>query len=456
MSQLPQSRHRVSIRRDSASKTKSAADGREDGSVVLHSTPSTSLLTLLAHLELMLGLGPGEPVENIGKRAGALSQSLPNPASGPFMAGSMSASPHSSTTPSISHNGSYTGPPSLNPLSHQGVPVPNTGVNTQRFNVPPNSALELALITLVLPYTPCLSIPIHPQRFLALLSLLPNDPSRPHPALLYILFAEAALILERQIPPPNAINPPVSLFSNFFSPAMPAPTTDREYLNHVRGSSGNLLERARKELDNGIRDVDRLFDLARASIGIARHLYSLGRFIEGWNIPVSKLVISCGLHRLTGNYFSPDGSFAQSPSLINPLPTPYGPAHHYPLADQYMTAFDGSRVPVLRMRPVVIPPARDEIDVAERTATFWAAKMQDWQAACGWGWTTSMADEECTTQWPWGWGTPEPKSGMGRPDHRYGLRDLHDPTSLYHQSPYPDSTYTLAVKSLAILHRTSQ
>lgn len=371
-------------------------------------------------------------------------------------ASSISTSPLSMTTPSISHSG----PPPLNLHSHRDIAVQGTRASTTStpmFDILPNSPLESALINLVLPHTPYLSMPLHPQRFLALLTLPALDPSRPHPALLYILFAEAVLILERQTPPPKPISPPMSLFSNIFTPAMPPPPLDRDYLlNHVRGMSLSLLERARVELDNGIRNVDRPFDLARASIGIARHLYSLGRFIEGWNIPVSRLVISCGLHRLTGNHFSTDGSFVQPASAINPLPKPYAPAHHYSLAHQQMTAPGGQLLPVLRMRPVILPPARDEIDVAERTATFWAAKMQDWEAGTGWGWTTSMADDECTTQWPWGWGVPEPKSGMGRPDDRYGIRDLHDPSSMAHQSLFPDTTYTLALKSLALLHRASQ
>lgn len=401
----------------------------------------------------MVGLAPGEPIQNLSTRA-TVSQSLPKTVNGaPFLGGSISTSPLSSTTPSISH----TGPPPLSLHSHRDFTAQSSGVGSQRLDIPPNSSLESALVNIVLPHTPYLSMPLHPQRFLALLSLPAHDPSRPHPALLYILFAEAVLVLERQTPPPNPICPPMSHFSNIFPPAMPTPPSNTEaLLSHVQGMSPTFLERARVELDNGIRNVDRPFDLARASIGIARHLYSLGRFIEGWNIPVSKLVISCGLHRLTGNHYTIDGTYDHSLTTINPLPQPYAPAHHYSLGIQQMTTADGSQVPILRMRPVIIPPARDEIDVAERTATFWAAKMQDWQAGCGWGWSTSMTDDECTTQWPWGWGVPEPKSGIGRLDERYGIRDLHDPASLAQQSPFPDSTYTLALKSLALLHRASQ
>lgn len=44
-----------------------------------------------------------------------------------------------------------------------------------------------------------------------------------------------------------------------------------------------------------------------------------------------------------------------------------------------------------------------------------------------------------------------------RPEQpRHGIRDLHDPSSSLHTSPIPDTTYVLAIKSLALLHRASQ
>lgn len=331
-------------------------------------------------------------------------------------------------------------------------------LNATPLDIPPNSTLEFALISLILPYTPYLLMPVHPQRFLTLLGLPANDPSRPHPALLYIMFTEAVLVLERGTPLPKAPRPPYSLFPQACIPPMPHLPTDLEELRrHMAGRAPLLLERARTELDNGIRNVDRPFDLVRAAVGIARHLYSLGRFIEGWNIPVSRLTISCGLHRLTGNYTSPDG-YMQSPSgLTNPMPASYAHADKYPRPIQHMKSPDGSTFPILRMRPVILPPARDEIEVAERNATFWAAKMQDWAAGVGWGWTIALADEECTTEWPWGNGIPEAKSsaGISRPDHRSGIRELYDMRGMGH-TVFPETTYALALKSVALLHRASQ
>jgi hypothetical protein len=334
---------------------------------------------------------------------------------------------------------------------------PTPQVNSGQWDVPQNSALELALISLVLPYTPYLLIPVHPERFIALLSLPPHNPSRPHPALLYILFTEAVLILERGTPLPRTPRLPYSLFPHNQTPRTPNPPTDTHVLRqHMQGRSTALFERARSELENGIRNVDRPFDLVRAAIGIARHLYSLGRFIEGWNIPVSRLIVSCGLHRQTGNFVSPDGFVATSPGSTNPLPQPYAPAHFYPQAAQSMTSPDGAQYPILRMRPVILPPARDQIEVAERSATFWAAKMQDWAAGIGWGWSIAMSEDECTTEWPWGTGVPEPRPSHTRSDNRSSIRALHDPILMAQQPHVSETTYTLAVKSVALLHRASQ
>jgi hypothetical protein len=185
-------------------------------------------------------------------------------------------------------------------------------------------------------------------------------------------------------------------------------------LAHVGGRGTDLLERARTELDNGIRSVDRPFDLARAAVGIARYLYSLGRFIEGWNVPVARLIVSCGLHRNIGTVVPP--SHELDHGIIG---AKY--AHSYQYSHSNIIAPGGSvlsdQAPILRVRPVILPPARDEIDVAERVMAFWAAKAQDWAAGIGWGWSLGLADDECTTQWPWGPGTVE----VG-PDRRKTMR----------------------------------
>ena len=276
------------------------------------------------------------------------------------------------------------------------------------IDIPPHSTLEATLINVILPHTPYLLMPIHPQRFLALLSLPPDDPARPHPALLYIMFADAVQILEKGVPAKILPPPPQAYFPNSFAPLMPPHNPDDAWvLQHVGGMSGAFLERARVELDKGIRNVDRLFDLTRATVGIARRLISEGRFIEGYTMPVSRILISCGLHRQTGVIVPPDGVL-DGPG--DPMPKPYASPYHYRHANSAMETSSG--YPILRMRPVVLPPARDEIEIAERVMTFWAVKYQEWEMSVGWGWSVSLADEECTTMWPWGWGVPEVSTGV--------------------------------------------
>ncbi|KAK4688000.1 hypothetical protein P7C73_g2109, partial [Tremellales sp. Uapishka_1] len=346
-------------------------------------------------------------------------------------------------------------PPTVSLHSHETLQQPTASINTFAAEILPNSPLESALIDLVLPYTPFLLMPLHAERFRALLRLPVTDSRRPHPALLYILFAEAVRILEKDTPLPTTPPPPASLFPNqtYSSPSLPSfsANVDRAYLlQHVQGSSLGLLERARSELDQGIRNVDRMFDLVRAAIGIARYLYSLGRFIEGWNIPMARLLVSCGLHRQTGLIVPPDGNHDGSVDLV---PKHY--ATQYPHSQPTAPVVPGqSTFPVLRMRPVILPPPRDSIELAERVQTFWAAKVQDWEAGIGWGWSTSLPDRETTTEWGWGWGPAEVKP-LKHPITQFTIQDLHDPSSLLHSVPEPDTTYVLAIKSLALLHRSS-
>ena len=389
----------------------------------------------VAELEAFLGLAPNEPISNVKHRV-----SFGEPFD--FSKSSNSISPPIKLSPS-SHTSSFSGSskqaPPLSLHSYRDLPSSQPALNAHHSSeVPPHSSLEMALVQLVLPHTPHLMIPLHPQRFIAQLSLSSGDPGRPHPALLYILFAEAVNILEKHVPAPKPPRPPVSIFPQLLTPPMPSPPDYTNLLPIVQGMGPVYLERARKELDNGIRNVDRPFDLVRASIGIARYLYAMGRFIEGWNIPVSRLLISCGLHRMSGAFVAPDGDGVHHDSMDSTgnsvasgeihidtitnanaktdpyLPLPYPPAHQYINTSTYMTGPDGRKYPITRMRPVIIPPPRDEIELAERVMTFWAAKMQDWEAGCGWGWSLSMADDECTTEWGWGWGSVEVGQGQCR------------------------------------------
>ncbi|WWC86277.1 uncharacterized protein L201_001150 [Kwoniella dendrophila CBS 6074] len=423
----------------------------------------------VAELEACLNLRPNDPVppkfqhSNSSSSQQHLVHYPPPPPlqathSASFESRSQSSSSIASPSSAMPNMGNDASNFSL--VSHIDVTNPMPGLNTSRTDIPPNSALELALIQFVLPFTPFVGLPVHSARFLALLTLPSHDPRRPHPALLYILFAQAVRLIELNRPPPRMPPLPQGMFAQSFTPPPTPPNMDKNLiLAQVGGTSLLLLERARMELDRGIRNVDRSFDLTRAAIGIAFMLYSMGHFIEGWNIPVSRLLISCGLHRITGTYIPPEGGSGIDPDLI---PKPYAPAHQYahshsynhpsnPFSNKTQPELD---FPIIRMRPIIIPPARDEIELAERIATFWAAKMQDWEAGIGWGWSTSLADDLCTTEWGWGWGPVETKSLAGNTE-KYNIGDLFDPSSTIHSSPTPDTTYILATKSVALLHRAN-
>jgi hypothetical protein len=345
------------------------------------------------------------------------------------------------------------------------------GTNLTTINIPPNSALELGLINVILPYTPYISIPLHASRFLALLSLPAGHPSRPHPALLYVLFAEAVRVVEGNVPLPQPKALPPGLFGLSQTPIITAPHVDRTQLyNQVHGTSLSLIERAQHELNEGIRNVDRPFDLVRAALGISRYLYTLGRFIEGWNIPVARLAITCGLHRLTDAVVPPDATPAAlvSNPILDAMPLPYGNTTYYSQRQQLLSPPQPSQ-PVLRKAPVILPPPRDAIDVAERSATWWAVKTMDWSASVGWGWVGALNDAESTSELPWGWGIPV--VGLSTPKKEqlltaqeklqnlrsapYVLHDLFDTTSPLHLESKPESTYALSVASLCLLQRAS-
>ncbi|KAK8865941.1 hypothetical protein IAR55_001090 [Kwoniella newhampshirensis] len=421
--------------------------------------PKTVMLEeRVTELEALLKLRPGQnlPRGSYSDQSAVGYTELSTPSEHSMSIEARLNSAESHHTPPFFGNQGGPGPPVVSLLSFRDMPPNMAAVNTAVADVPPNSHLEMALIQVVLPYSPHLLMPVHPARFLTLLALPPNNPNRPHPAFLYILFFEAVRVLEKQVPLPNLPPPPPSLFPPSFDPPIPPPCLAPDYiLSQVGGTSASLLERARTELDEGIRNVDRPFDLARAAIGIARAMYSLGRFIEGWNIPVMRLVTSCGLHRITGEFVPPAGSSVSGTGGPELMPPQYAPSYQYRHPHVPVHISPGQQpFPILRMKPVIIPPARDEIEVAERVMTFWAAKKQDWESGIGWGWSMGLADEQVTTKWAWGWGQVEVRH-PNSPAQQFSICDLYDPMSPMHSSPEADTTYVLALKSAALLHRAS-
>jgi hypothetical protein len=226
------------------------------------------------------------------------------------------------------------------------------------------------------------------------------------------------------------------------------PPPHPEWVHHVRAQGDKLphvlFERARRELECGIRAVDRPYDLVRASIGISRYLYSVGRFIEGWNVPCTRLVVSCGIHRITNpivispetavgrdrkmsaSYMATDqggpspptstisfGGSSDHVASFSSLGIAQGhgsgsASSHTPASTAADAGGRGSgnlavdlQAPTkLRMKPVIIQPPRDPFELAERIQTFWAIKAMDWAACVGWGWTGSLADSDVQTVWP--------------------------------------------------------
>ncbi|WVQ70943.1 hypothetical protein IAR50_000468 [Cryptococcus sp. DSM 104548] len=394
--------------------------------------PRNVLLEERIHeLESMLGIrksSSARPSISASNFSGYSTDS--GPSSDPYIAGEpLHSGPSRISTPYTSAQPRTMPPPLSSASPHMDL------------DIIPGSSIELALIQYILPYTPHLLIPVHPERLLSELSLAGHDPSRPHPALLYVLFSEAVRHLEAGIPPTSLPTPPY-LFPPSLTPPIPAPSLPPDaLLNHLAGTAPLLLERARHELEVGMRQVDRVFDLARAAVGIARGLYVQGSV---W--------ASSDIRRV---HSPPPPPPHPQPSTTPPtqsqkhLPPPYAPEQDYPHAHTYNRPSIGQ--PPLRMKAVLIPPARDEIEVAERVMTFWAAKRQLWTMSVGWGWPDMVPDGECTTEWPWGWGHVE----AGVMSERYSSTDLFDPSSAMHTSAQIDTTYTLATKSTALLARAS-
>lgn len=314
-----------------------------------------------------------------------------------------------SVSPSVGRALAQSRPLSRSQLRNPASTGHRSHATVAQYDIPPHSVIETTLVRLILPYTPHLSIPVHPHRFLALLSLPVSNSDRPHPALLYILFANAARVLETGVPVPAAPQIPASLCTpgpvpQFGMPPAPSDSDMAWAIGQIRGASDTLFERARTELDRGIRAMDRPLDLVRAAAGIVRYLQHLGRNAETWSIPMTMLAVACGLHRLTGNIVQPDTApFASTADPIaHFLPTPFASAAFYQQQHDYSSAHQA--IKPFHSRKIVVPPPRDQIDLSERIKTFWTIKALDWSASLESGQTIGLADDECTTEWPWGWG----------------------------------------------------
>lgn len=333
-------------------------------------------------------------------------------------------------------------------------------------------------------------MPVYPPRFLE--SLLLPAPLRPHPSLLYILFAESVRAMAAILPlPPD----PEVIPARF-------PVPYSEWVGHIRAQGPRLadifLERSRLELDAGIRAVDRPYDLTRASIGISRYLYSVGRFIEGWNVPCTRLLVSCGIHRITNpvvihtplptarrmsaSYLSTDAG-GPSPPLSHTSNTPSDLPQSFSsfgrptsAGRSFIDAADPQTPTRLRMKPVIIRPPADPFELAERIQFFWAIKAMDWAACVGWGWTGSLADADVQTVWPRPYREYEEVRWMAEPltllawsaaltngENSQEMVDSQSVTSIWDlmnpqyapQGLPSDTTQIMAYKTLCLLHKAT-
>lgn len=232
-------------------------------------------------------------------------------------------------------------------------------------------------IYLILPYSSWFSMPVEPQRFLD--SLAPTSTSRPHPALLYALFTAAAYVLKNGMEPfPGAKaipsryrKPEVSLYSS------------------LKDLGSSFHDRAKLEMEQGILTADRFEDLARACAGMTRYLVLMGKPIEASMLPICRLAVACGLHRIESTNFA-----RSTPRLSTAVPS--GTTRASGEAVTQVAADDEKLQPKL----VVVPPVDDRTTLWERIETFWAIKALDWGIGLLYGWPCGLAENEVSTVWP--------------------------------------------------------
>lgn len=317
---------------------------------------------------------------------------------------------------------------------------------------------------LVLPYAYHLCIPLHPERFLD--SLVLPAITRPHPSLLYILFAEASRVISKGLPMPYGSK---SIASSY-------PVPDDSLLQHAVNLEDAFCERAQTLLQEGMHKVDRPLDLLKASTGICRFLFGQGRSLEAWHSICLRLVVACGLHRITspvvGTARLPHTPQYSTPIAINAFgATDFGMTQD----DQSSTSriwvqtatswrtynnnisISQSRAALfnrsIRARPVIIPPPTDNLQLWERIELFWAVKELDWGMSSHWGWALALDDSQIQTPWP----TPRSDYERGTVDESQvdGIWELLHPrtTGKLVQLQTPR---VLALKSLCLLNQASR
>lgn len=162
---------------------------------------------------------------------------------------------------------------------------------------------------------------------------------RPHPGLLYSMYATAARVSSQP-----AIK---QLESQFF-------------------------EIADKQIRLAVANHDRLLDALRGMALLTNYLFAKEKYSVGYHMcgAAVRLAISCGLDRIPT-------------SVWTPAP-PFNAAIHC----------------TLRTGGYAIPPPEDPIDLAERIYAFWAVYETDLCTAVGYLWHTGLPMEDIRTPFP--------------------------------------------------------
>jgi hypothetical protein len=294
--------------------------------------------------------------------------------------------------------------------------------------------------------------------------------TRPHPALLYILFAEASRIISKGTPLPYGSK---NVYDSHSKP-------DVTLLQHARDLHEPFFERSQTLLREGLQQLDRPLDLLKASTIICRDLISRGRSVEAWFSPCLRLVVACGLHRITSPVIrtpTPErepmastGSglglrdqtahsadygrlYDHSPQTRQSAPSGSTWQMHgeSPLSSQSHRSKGRQRSHL--PKPVIIPPAVDDIEIWERIELFWAVKELDWGMSSHFSWTVAISDGEIQTPWP----QPRTDYERGTVKERMvgGICELLQPRTGI-ATPQIQSPRVLALKSLCLLNRASR
>ncbi|GAA6003786.1 hypothetical protein JCM10207_003598 [Rhodosporidiobolus poonsookiae] len=182
---------------------------------------------------------------------------------------------------------------------------------------------------------------LNPGRFRAAMLLPPTSNGFPHPGLLHIICAIAAMYVSDDF----------FLAETRYWPTHQTPT---EY--HASC--------AKASLDSSINNGAKLFQVAQTVVLLCVWSYTNARFVELW--------LYCG----------------QATRILTPLGL------------NNLRSGDDMEGGPIHYKPYLLPPTADPIDLSERAHTFWCAFQADRFASGSTGWATSLDDADINTVLP--------------------------------------------------------